>query len=127
MKPGPQCGGGCCSCSALSGGGRELEVTATCRPEVGDRVVVEVTTGSAVLSAFLLFVLPLLGLVGGMLAGQAWQPFGLGKDAASLLFGFGALAIAFGFAAAVDRLVVRGRVPEPRIVEVLGKGAKEPQ
>ena len=118
MEAGPQCGR-CCACAGIAGNSRDL-VTTTTRPlEVGTRVAVEVPTGNPVLGALLVFVLPLLGLVAGVVAGQSWHPFGLSRDSAGLVLGFGALAALFGLAAAVDRFVRRKLPREPKIVAVL--------
>jgi positive regulator of sigma E activity len=118
MRAGPQCGS-CCACAALGGGERELELTVADPPAVGSHVVVEVSTPNATVGALLIFVLPLLGLVGGVLAGHHLQPFGLSGDADGLVLGFGLLVLLFAGAAALDRLVLRARLPEPQIVRVL--------
>jgi len=120
MQPGPQCGS-CCACAALGGGERELELTASDPPPVGSRVVVEVHVPNPALGAVLVFGLPLVGLVGGVLLGQHWQPFGLSGNADGLVLGFGLLAVLLGAAAAVDRYVLRARLPEPAIVAVLDR------
>ena len=122
MDGGPRCGS-CCACAAAGSGEHELEV-ATAEPlEVGARVVVEVHAPNVALSALLVFVVPLLGLVGGVIAGQRWRPLGLGGDADGLVLGFGLLVLLLAVAAAIDRLVLRARLPEPTVVSVQGKGA----
>jgi len=119
MQRGPRCGS-CCACSALSDGGMEFEIKTDASLRVGSRVVVDVPSGNAWLSALLLFVLPLAGLIFGVMAGQQWRPFGLSANAAALGLGFGLLAVLFGFATVFDRLYLRKRQPQPTIVEVLG-------
>ena len=110
---------GCCACSTTSGCEVELEAAVRGPVEKGSRVIVEVSTAGATLGALLLFVLPLVGLVGGVVAGQQWQPFGLGATGASLVLGFGLLAVLFAVAIVVERRVVQPRLPDPMIVEVL--------
>ena len=122
LRAGPQCGS-CCACAAMGGGERELEVAADEPPAVGSRVVVEISAPNAVLGAVLVFVVPLIGLVGGVLVGDYWQPLGLSGNADSLVLGFGLLAVLLGAGAAIDRFVLRARLPEPAIVAVLGPGA----
>ena len=121
LRATPECGG-CCACAALGGGVRALELRADDPPAVGSRVVVEVAVPNAALSAMLVFGLPLLGLVGGVLAGHHWRPLGLSGDADGLVLGFALLAALLAAAAAFDRLVLRARLPEPRIVAVLSEG-----
>ncbi len=115
MKPGPECGK-CCACSALGGGDRELEIESDLPLQVGSRVAVEIPRGNPWLSALLLFVLPLMGLVAAMIASAQC---GLG-DSSALALGFGVLAALFTLAALVDRKLVRPRQKPPAIVEVLG-------
>jgi len=115
-----------CACAALGGENRHLQARTSLPVQVGERVVVEVHPGNTVLTAFLVFVLPLLGLAGGVVLGQSWRPLGLGRDAASIVLGFAALAALFGFAAFIDRLVRRKTALEPAIVEVLGPAAEAP-
>lgn len=115
MKPGPQCGS-CCACSALGGGPAEVELESDRPLEVGARVIVEIAQGDAWLSALLLFVLPLAGLVSGVIAGQAWW----GGGAAPLVLGFGLLGAFYALAAAIDRAFIRKRLKPPTIAQVLG-------
>jgi len=113
MRPGPECGR-CCACSALGGGDRELEIESALPLEVGSRVLVEIAQGNPWLSVLLLFVLPLAGLVAGVILGAQWGQ----SDAAPLLLGFGLLIAFFAAAAVVDRTAIRKRIKHPAIVEV---------
>lgn len=118
MKPSAECGS-CCACSAF-GSGRELEIETDHSLHVGARVTVEIAAGNPWLSSFLLFVLPLLGLLVGVIVGAQWRPFGVSGDTAALVLGFGLLAALFAFAALIDKHVVRKHLKPPTIVEVLG-------
>jgi positive regulator of sigma E activity len=110
---------GCCACSSTSGCTQELEAVTTEPVEAGWRVLVEVSSAGAALSALLVFALPLVGLVGGVIVGSRWG----GGTAAPLVLGFGALVALFAVAVVVERAVVRPRLPEPRIVDVLNRGS----
>lgn len=114
MRPSTECGT-CCACSALGSGERELEIETALPVVVGSRVAVEIPRGSPWLSAVLLFVLPLAGLILGLVVGVQARM----GDAGALVFGFGLLVALFGLAAAIDRAVVRKRVGPPTILEVL--------
>ena len=105
---------GCSSCSTTSGCNVELEALTTEGVVAGSRVVVEVSSVGAAVSAVLVFVLPLLGLVAGVLVGSQ-----LGGTGGSLGLGFGALIVFFGLAVLVERRIVQPRLPEPTIVSVL--------
>ena len=125
VEQGPHCGS-CCACSALSGGSAELEVPTDTTLEVGSRVVVEIPEQSSWVSSLLLFGLPLVGLVAGVVVGQEWQPFGLGSNGAALILGFGLLVVLFAVSAAIDRAFVRKRQPQPSIVQVLSPDNRDP-
>jgi len=119
MKPGPECGS-CCACSALTGGSHDLELESDRPVAPGDHVVVEIGSTSPVLSTLLVFVLPLVGLVAGVIVGSVWRPLGLGGDAASLVLGFGLMLLLFAFAAVIERVYIRKKQRPPAIVEVMG-------
>ena len=125
VEQGPHCGS-CCACSALSGGSAELDVPTDTTLEVGSRVVVEIPEQSSWVSSLLLFGLPLVGLVAGVVVGQEWQPFGLGSNGAALILGFGLLVVLFAVSAAIDRAFVRKRQPQPSIVQVLSPDNRDP-
>ena len=125
VEQGPHCGS-CCACSALSGGSAELDVPTDTTLEVGSRVVVEIPEQSSWVSSLLLFCLPLVGLVAGVVVGQEWQPFGWSSNAAALTLGFGLLVVLFAVSAAIDRAFVRKRQPQPSIVQVLSPDNRDP-
>ena len=114
MKPSADCGTRC-ACSALGGGEREIEMESDLPVQVGSRVAVEIPRGNPWLSALLLFVLPLMGLLTVMLVGAQ---SGMSQSSA-LVLSFSVLAALFVLAAALDRSVIRKRVPPPTLVEVL--------
>ena len=118
------CGGGCCACSSAATCTQEIEAVASEPVEEGARVIVEMRSGAPGVSALLLFVLPLAGLLGGILAGERWPAIGAGGNAGGLVLGLGLMAGLFALACVVDRLVVRPRLPQPRIVEILNEGAR---
>lgn len=115
------CGPSCCSCATTAlCGGPEVEAVTEQPVEVGWHVLVDLPSSGAALSAVLMFVLPLLGLVGGVLLGEEIGDEG---NATGLAIGFGLFVGLFLLAYVVDRKVVKPRQPEPRIVSVLEKGA----
>jgi positive regulator of sigma E activity len=115
----PGCSTRCCSCASVRTCGPEFEALTTQPVEVGARVLVEVPSASAVLSALLVFVLPMLGLVGGVLVGSTGPDK---SNTTGLVLGFGLFALFFFAAYVVDRRVVRPRLPEPHVLRVLEPG-----
>ena len=116
---GQDCAAGCCSCATAASCGRQVEAVASGPVEPGATVSVEIGGASAVVSALLLFLLPLLGLVGGVVLGQGGRAAGSRVSGSSLALGFALFALLFAVACVVDRKVVQPRLPEPRIVAVL--------
>ncbi len=112
MKPASDCGS-CCACSALGGTDREFEIESDLPVQVGSHVVVDIPQGSPWLSAFLVFLLPLIGLLSVVIVGDQ---LGAG-DGTLLILGFGVLVALYAFAAVIDRAVIRKRLGPPTIVE----------
>jgi len=106
---------GCASCRMCSreSGSMVLEVEAPEGLRRGQTVVIE-GTGSAWIASALIFLVPLLDMLLGIIMGQFVQPFGLSPDAASAIFGFGFFAVSFSGAIIWER---RGRKQsgKPRI------------
>jgi sigma-E factor negative regulatory protein RseC len=114
----------CEACSAKGfchDGGREMTVSVlnTVQARPGDRVRLEIATGAFVKVMFLLYIVPVLALLVGALAGLA-----LSGDGAAAP---GALA---GFVLAVSFIRARGRrmggmaAYQPRIARILERGAQ---
>jgi len=115
------CGG--CSCA---GSTRLLETAAVPGLSVGDRVRVESAPTGRVTASLLLLGVPLLGLLGGAVVGEATgDRLGLGAEGGAVLLGLASLVFSYAIVALVDRRLRRrsGR-PRPRIVVVeSGRGA----
>lgn len=98
-------GGGCKSCAmhGICGIDKAPMVLNLDSPQsfvVGDRVELEIAAGTRVLSALLIFVLPILILVLGFSLTRTFlsEPF-------AILAGFGSMAIAFLFIRFIDKRV----------------------
>jgi sigma-E factor negative regulatory protein RseC len=114
-------GGGCASCAARSqchsggnSGGREITVLNDYGAEIADRVEFEADPGKVILSAALIWMLPILAMFIGYLAGTRLGG-GFIPIAAALLF----LAGSYLVLRLIDRAVSGGRAFYPRIVAVL--------
>jgi len=110
------CCGRCGACTDSGANHRVLTTEAPAGISKGDRVVVEVGPRSIAWAVVLTFVLPMIGLVAGVMLGQSYPWERLGKDLSSALFGFGLLGVGFGAAIAADRLSGAKKWPPPRII-----------
>jgi positive regulator of sigma E activity len=110
----------CCACAALKQD-HVVSVPAIEGLGVGDRVAVEVSVANATAGALLVFVLPLLGLVGGVIAGTRWRPFKLSGNADGLVLGILLLVLLFVLAIAAERLVIRRKLADPILIEIISR------
>ncbi len=114
-------GGGCAGCAShgtcMSSGrvDREIEVLNDCHASEGDTVVFVADPGKVVLASILLWVVPILAMIAGYLAGEAF-----GGGVVSIIVAFVCLALSFGALALVNRMAAGGRMFHPRIVAVVG-------
>lgn len=122
--PHEQCGScGLCKRDA-AGAAVSLDVSAPVELKVGDRVTVEIPGPGAALSGFLLFFLPLVLFVAGILIGEALRRQGVLTTGSwvSVLLGFLLMAASYGGAAVYDRRLRRSPSTQPRIVDWPGRG-----
>jgi len=111
-------GSGCRSC--LSSARMESLVINTVGARSGDIVQVSLKSGSLFAGAALLYILPVLALIGGALVGSA-ESAALGWDGngATVLGGGAGLAVGFGVVMGLDRCAWIRRRLAPRITAVL--------
>ncbi len=111
------CCGSCGLCRAF-GGGMRLDVEAVEGLKPGQTVVVAQSRGGSLMSVFLLFGLPLIGLVAGVLLGRVWMLPGLTSDGSSVLLGVAGMGAAFLVAVMYDRKFAGKSIPRPVIVKI---------
>ncbi len=119
----------CESCSSrhacqTGGSGKEMEVEAinTVNARVGDRIVLNIATGSLIKATFLLYVFPVLAMIAGAFVGQAIAGLNdLDPSGMSALFAF----LFFGMAAIIIRVAGRRlsgkRQYTPEIIKIRGR------
>lgn len=112
--------GGCAGCAGktqcYSAGhqGREITVLNDFGAEVDDRVVFEVDPGKVVLSSFLIWIVPLLAMFVGYLAGER-----LGAGIIPIVAAFLFMALTFALLKILDKAISGGRSFYPRITTIL--------
>jgi len=101
------------ACQAFGSGERKLElptVVENVRP--GERVVLKYKSQSRIVSALLVFLIPIAGLVGGFAAAEAW----FGNQGAGVLGAFLGLGLGFGVLRLIDKALARRATFLPEIV-----------
>ncbi len=122
-------GDACESCSSKAachtmGGGREMEVSALnpIGARVGDRVVLKMDTLPFLKGTFLVYMFPILLLVGGAAIGE-WVSLvsNLPSPLPSVFFAFGGLAAGLLFMKRVANRLAQKDAYRPRISRVIGR------
>ncbi|MFO7898783.1 MAG: SoxR reducing system RseC family protein [Planctomycetota bacterium] len=115
IEPSEHCAG--CALGAMCGAGKlRLEVDGVDGLERGQSVILAVDRSAALRGVLLLFGLPLVGLVSGVVLGRYHPVLGLSADGSSLLLGVLFLAAAFAAAFLYEKTIASKRLPEPSIV-----------
>jgi sigma-E factor negative regulatory protein RseC len=118
----------CKSCSSRDtcqgdGAGQEMEVEAinSAGAKVGDRILLNIKTSSLLKATFLLYVFPILAMIGGALIGQT---IALNKGAdpsgMSALFAFGFFGLAFVVIRMTGKRLSKDRSYRPEIIKIRG-------
>ncbi len=118
----------CKSCSSRgachTGGGKEMEVEAinTARATVGDRIVLNIETGSLLKATFLLYVFPILAMLAGALIGHTVAEMrGSDPSGLSALFAFLFFGLAFFAIRIIGRFLSRDASYKPEIIKIRGR------
>ncbi len=108
---------GCASksnCHAGSGHSRELTVINEIGAKTGDNVIFEVAPGKFVLSATLIWILPLISMFVGYFVAERYS-----SGFWPILSAFAFLAVAFGILKVIDNAVSGGRTFYPVISKIV--------
>ena len=92
----------------------ELWVDGSSDARAGDFVQVEMKSGNFLLGIFVLYVLPVIGLLAGVLLGQAYR-----GAAGAVAGGFGGLALSFALVHLFDRFVGEKAGFRPKVKKVV--------
>ena len=98
------CSGCGCKCSKAASGARVIEVQRN-DLQKGDRVKIKVPQRSGYLGMLMIFVLPMIFCVSGMLVGLQFEAGPGDTNLMPLAGGAGGLGLAFGIAWVVERIV----------------------
>jgi sigma-E factor negative regulatory protein RseC len=119
----------CESCSGKSachslGGGEDMEVEVLngIGAKNGDRVKIHFETGSLIKVSFLLYVFPILCLIGGAVLGQKIAPaIHFDASASAAVTGFLFFCIAFIFIRAKGNAMAKKSRYQPKLVKIIHK------
>ncbi|WP_319405536.1 SoxR reducing system RseC family protein [uncultured Desulfosarcina sp.] len=121
----------CASCSSkdvcnVGGEGKEMEMEVeainTADARVGDRIVLNIKTGSLLKATFLLYVFPILAMIAGAVLGQTVAVMrGSDPSGLSALFGFLFFGLAFIVIRITGRRLSENTSYKPEIIKVRGR------
>lgn len=115
--------GGCRACAALGPGAMVIGARNLAGAGVGERVRLEITGPDPLRAAFLVYGVPLLGLVAGCIAGTALT----GSETAGLGIGIAALACIYGVLHRYDRRVTRSGKATATVIGRVHNGGNDGQ
>lgn len=102
----------------------EVEAINTADARVGDRIVLNIKTGSLLKATFLLYVFPILAMIAGAVLGQAVALMrGTDPSGLSALFGFLFFGLAFIVIRITGRRLSKNASYQPQIIKVRGHHA----
>ena len=116
----------CSGCSSKSychsgfGGNRKITVINECGAKISDNIVFETATGKFILSATLIWILPLISMIIGYIVGERFAN-GFWPIGAAFVF----LVLAFAFLKVLDKAISGGRTFYPVIMRVIYSSGKE--
>ena len=116
----------CMGCSSKSHchsgltGSREITVINECGAKVSDNIIFETTAGKFIVSAALIWILPLISMIIGYIVGERFAD-GFWPIGAAFVF----LVLAFAFLKVLDKAISGGRTFYPVIMRVIYSSGKE--
>jgi len=116
----------CMGCSSKShchsgfAGSREITVVNECGAKVSDNIIFETSPGKFVLSATLIWILPLIAMILGYIVGERFAD-GFWPIGAAFVF----LVLAFAFLKVLDKAISGGKTFYPVISRVIHSSGKE--
>ena len=121
----------CCNsrsaCVSL-GGGKDMESEAlnTAGGKVGDRVLLRISSKSLWKISFLFYMVPVIALIAGALAGmKIGEKYSFNPEISSLLFGIFACAVSFLFIKIFSKRFKNNREYMPEVIRIISPNPDE--
>ena len=100
---------GVCNLGMLGTNEKIVNVENTVDAKTGDFVMLEVKDGAVLSASFILYIIPLLAFLGGLIGGNIWgRELGMEPDVLSVILGGTLLVVAFVSIRVYDRMI-RGK------------------
>ncbi|MBR6007113.1 MAG: SoxR reducing system RseC family protein [Clostridia bacterium] len=107
--------GDCHACVSFGSDSAQTEIANTLGAQVGDRVAIELHSGSVIKASLILYGIPLIALLAGALLGS------LISDLFTAIFGIGAACLSFIVIRLLEpRFKKRGEF-NPKMIEIVGR------
>lgn len=115
----------CEKCGACQGSRSQIELTLTGNAKTGDQVVVDMPANNVLKASAIAYAIPLLGLLCGMVLGNA-LPVLPDHNLSALICGTAGLIIALLIVHSADRAVSKNPKWHPRLIRVISARQEEP-
>jgi positive regulator of sigma E activity/YHS domain-containing protein len=120
------CGASYCCVSFKSSSEMVTKALNSAGAKVGDLVSLRLSSGALLKGAAVLYVIPLAGLLSGVVAGALLgQWLAIGETASIVFFGFAGLAIGFGITALISRRMSAENRLTPVITRIIRPGKRD--
>lgn len=109
----------CEKCGACHGGRSQMELLIKGHAAKGDQVAVQMPTGNVLKATALAYVLPLAGLILGMIAGAFGLSAAMERNLATMIGGGAGLALALAAIRLIDKVIKTNAKWQPQLVRII--------
>ncbi len=115
----------CEKCGACHGGRSQMELKIKGKAEKGDQVVVDMPTGNVLKASALAYMVPLVGLLGGMIAGYFTLGSLMDRNLATIIGGGIGLPLGLLIIRMTDGVIKNNVQWQPQLVRVISARQEE--
>ncbi len=109
-------------CAALGGGKKQISVINSLNAKKGDEVEICISDRGSLISALIVYVLPILLLLAGMVCGSIFLQNGLfSSDGAMAVGGTSSILIAFGIIKLINPIIKKMNIFRPNMLRIIRK------
>lgn len=119
----------CGICYLAESGKMTLEVSNLAGAKPGDKVIVELASPALLKASFVVYIIPIIFLIGGYVVGSSLASFWTRADTqlVGIIFAFMFLGISLWVVNVIDKWAQKGRKFEPAVVKVVESGKLDRQ
>ncbi len=110
------------ACAVLGGGKKQISVINSLNAKRGDGVEICISDRGSLISALIVYALPILLLLAGMVCGSVFFQNGVfSSDGAMAVGGISGILIAFGFIKLINPIIKKMNIFRPKMLRIIHK------